>query len=153
MNSGQMIFIIFPSSRKSFTLSKEDICLFQCNLCKYILFWSSSCIYTNVFFCSLLSLQPPISHLYSLEIMLLCFVSVFPFPLLSSPLYSKNYNFQLWSITLQLIDLLKITAIRPEFCLSAVVQSLSGYSVLSVLSNVSFVSTSVVISAPLPLFS
>lgn len=68
-------------------------------------------------FLTFLSFQPPISYLYNLKIMLLCFVSVFPFPLLPLPLYSKKMLhslLQLWSITLQLIDLLKITAIiRP----------------------------------------
>lgn len=89
MNSRQIMFIIFPFSGKSFTLLKEDISLFRCNLHKSMLYLSSFSIYRNVFWCSLLYFHS--SLLFHICIALRsCFVSVFPFPLLPPALYSKE---------------------------------------------------------------
>lgn len=80
----------------------------------------------NVFCYSLLSLQTLVLYLYSLKVILLCFFLSFP-SLSFTSLFIQNkcctLCFQLRSINLQLIGLLKITTITPELPLAAFVSS------------------------------
>lgn len=107
--------IILPFSRRSMALLPEYIFVFQCNLYKFILDLNSFSVYINAFCYSLLAFQPPTPHLLSLDIILLCFISVSLFPSFSIQKKCCIHHFQLQSIPpLQLIDSLKIAAIRPE---------------------------------------